>query len=272
MKWLIFFICFALPALWAGPRVVAIFGESSCPWSQPLQENIWESPLFQAVLEKSGIGREIRKASGTETETPVLILLSSKGSEIGRIGYLVVPPEKYGELFNEMLQIEEISHHFDQLAVDQLLILYRKCRLLNMHLCEEKILNAGLLLDPGVDFLIEKYTKICKDHPRKAHKVKEEIRSRRPDAPSVEWQLAVTTFRAHQDKGKDIKEIARPLEKYLRRYGHQDSDSRWRCHLILGEFYKEKNQVDKAQHHIQQAIVDAPPELKQLITPLDIHE
>ena len=152
MKWLIFFICFGIQALLAEPRVVAIFGGSSCPWSKQLQDDIWDSAAFQTVLEKSGIQREIRKAAGSEAETPILILLSSKGEEIGRLGYLIVPPEKYGELFNEMLQIDKISHHLNQLTADQLLILYRKCRLLNMQVCGEKILEAGLLL--GSSFLV----------------------------------------------------------------------------------------------------------------------
>lgn len=262
MKLLLICICFFTLDLFATPTVVGIFGGETCPWSKQLQEEIWSHPGFQRVLQEGDLKQEVRKASSQESETPVLILVSSEGEELGRVGYLLVPPEKYGQLFLEMLQIEKISRHLTGLNVDQLLTLYKKCQILNMYRCSEKILKVGLEQDPGVDFLVEQYIKICKDHPRKARKVKKEIRRRKPQTAHVEWQMAVAIFEAYQK--------AKPLEKYLRRFGDQDLDSRWKCHLILAESYKERSQTDRASYHLKEAIAEAPEELKTLIIPLEV--
>jgi hypothetical protein len=216
----------------------------------------------------ANIAKEERPASQNEPETPVLVLYSSDGEEIGRLGILVVPAEKYVSLFKEMLAIHELCKNIDNLAVAQLLQFYRKCQLLNMTACEEKIFEAGLVKDTGVDFLLEQYAKVCKNHHRQAQKIKAEVRLRKPGSPAVEWQLALLSFQAKTEKLEDVKEIVSPLEKYLRRYGSQDAESRWRCHLILAEFYKEKHLMDQARHHAVQAMADAPAELKQMIVPL----
>jgi hypothetical protein len=272
MKRVIFFICCGISLLWSEPTVVGVFGGAACPWSEQLRTEVWESSTFQSLVEKSGIRRQTREATPNDSETPVFILLSSQGKEIGRLGYLIVPPEKYAQLFNEMLVIEALSYRLDNLTSDQLLSLYRKCQVLNMAACEEKILKAGLAIDKGTDFLLEYYAKLCKDHPNKARKIKEEIRTRRPSSSAVEWQLALLSFQTKHETGKEVKDVVKSLEKYLKRYADQDVDTRWRCHLILAEFYKEKNQMDKAKSHAAQAIADAPAELQQMIVPLGTYD
>jgi hypothetical protein len=197
-----------------------------------------------------------------------MVLLSAQGEEVGRLGFLVIPPEKYVQLLKEMLAIHELCQNTDKLSVPQLLQFYRKCQVLNMKTCEEKIFEAGLAKDTGTDFLVEQYARVCKDHHRQAQKIKAEIRLRQPETSAVEWQLSLISFQAKTEKLEDPKEIVKPLEKYLRRYGSQDANNRWRCHLIMAEFYKEKNIMEKAHYHAEQAMLDAPEELKQMIAPL----
>ena len=272
MKRVIFSIFFLTHALWSQPTVVAVFGSPTCPWSFQLQEEVWKSASFQTLLKEAGMQPRVRKATGSEPETPLLMLLSSQGKEIGYLGYLPIPPEKYVALFEEMLQIENLTLHLKNPTVEQLLLLYRKSRLYNMRASEEKLLNAGLALDPGVHFLLEHYAKLCKDHPRKAKKIKEEIRKRSPASSSVEWQLATLLSEAKHERGEELKEIIRPLEKYLRRYGDQDIDLRWKCHLLLGEIYQEKNQLQQAKDHFRQAVEEAPVEVQSMMQPLGIHD
>lgn len=269
MKHLILFIFCGLSLLWSEPKVVGIFGGENCPWSDQLRRDVWESSSFQALLASAEIVKEERTAS-KEPETPLLILYSAKGEEVGRLGFLVIPPEKYVSLFKEMLAIHELCQNIDKLNVSQLLQFYRKCQVLNMKACEQKILKAGIAKDKGTDFLIEHYAKVCRDHPRQAQKIKAEIRARKPESSSVEWQLALVSFQSNIEKKKEVDQIVKPLKKYLRRYGDQDPDNRWRCHLILAEFYKDKSVMDKARLHADRAIADAPTELKQMIAPLGI--
>jgi hypothetical protein len=200
----------------------------------------------------------------------MLVLFSSQGEEIGRLGFLVIPSEKYVSLFQEMLSIHELCQNINKLSLSQLLQFYRKCQVLNMKACEEKILTAGLALDTGTDFLLEQYAKICKQHPKQAQKIKAEIRTRKPNSVQVEWQLALVAFQGKIEKLREVDDIVKPLNRYLHRYGDQDKDNRWRCHLILAEFYKDKNIIDKAKLHAQLAIADAPDELKQMIAPLGV--
>jgi hypothetical protein len=259
----IFFIFCWTNALFGQPMVKGVFGGENCPWSKQLQEEVWNSSTFQAILTTAGIG--IKEEKTVEKEMPVLILVDSKGDEIGRLGFLMIPPEKYASLFKEMVSIYELSQNLGELNVNQLLIFYRKCQVLNMQRCEAKILERGLAIDTGTDFLIESYAKLCKDHPRKAQKLKSEIRKRKPNSPAIEWQLALLSFQAKNENGAAPKEAAKPLEKYLQHYGDLDQDSRWRCHLVLAEFFREKNLVDRARHHAELAVKDAPDDMKEMI-------
>ena len=268
MKALIFFILSCTSLLWCEPKVVGIFGKGGCPWSQELRREIWESPDFQGLLTSAHIKKEERPASVSEKETPLLILLSSQGEEIGRLGFLVISPEKYVSLFKEMITIYDRCQNIEKLSLNELLHDYRKCQVLNMKSCEEKILQAGIALDTGTDFLLEQYAKISKEHHKSAQKLKAEIRARKPDNVQVEWQLSLLAFQNKLEKMRNESDIVKPLKKYLRRYGDQDKENRWRCHLILAEFYKDKSISDKAKFHAQQAMADAPDELKQLIAPL----
>lgn len=256
--------------IWCEPKVVGIFGGESCPWSKELRAEVWESPAFQNLLTEAKIQKEEKAASQNELETPMLLVFSSEGEAIGRLGFLVIPAEKYVSLIQEILQIHELCKDIDQLNLTQLLHYYRKCQVLNMSKCEEKILQAGIALDQGTDFLLEQYAKVSKTHRKEARKIKAEIRTRKPNDVQVEWQLALLSFQSNSEKLKAENDIVKPLKKYLRHYGDQDKDNRWRCHLILAEFYKHKNIIDKARYHAQMAMTDAPEELKQLIAPLGV--
>lgn len=65
---------------------------------------------------------------------------------------------------------------------------------------------------------------------------------------------------------KDEAKIVLPPEKFLRDYGTKERDYAWRCHLVLAEFYRDKNKHDKARHHAKLAAEGAPAELKGMIT------
>ncbi len=251
--------------LWGNPKVVAKFGKSQCPWSEQLKQEVWNSSTFQALLDGAGIEREEKDPSEKDQNVPILILVSSSGEEIGSIGYLMISPEKYIDLLKEMLSIHSLCQTLDLLNAQQLLQLYRKSQVLHMTACEEKLLQAGLTKDSGVEFLIEHYAKIVKNHPRKAQKIKEEIRARKSQDPATEWELALLSFQARKEKMKDEKKIALPLEKFLKDYGSRDLDYAWRCHLVLAEFYRDKNRLEKARHHAKLAAEGAPTELKGMI-------
>jgi hypothetical protein len=270
MKKLILFILSGVSLLWSEPKVIGIFGEKNCSWSQELREGVWETPSFQTLLTAAGIKKEEQPASQKEPETPMLVLMSSQGEEIGRLGFLVIPTEKYVLLFQEMLSIHELCQNIDKLNLSQLLQFYRKCQVLNMKGCEEKILSAGLSLDSGTDFLLEQYAKVSKKHHKQAQKIKAEIRVRKPNSTEIEWQLALFDFQSRIEKMREVDDIVKPLKSYLSRYGDLDKESRWRCHLILAEFYKDKNIIEKAHLHAQLAMNDAPDELKQMIAPLGV--
>jgi len=273
MKKLIFLILSGAAFLQGEPKVVGIFGSEGCPfskWSKELREDVWETPVFQALLTAAHIQKEERAASQNDPETPLLVLYSSQGEEIGRLGFLVIPAEKYVSLFQEMLSIHELCQNAGKLSLNQLLQFYRKCQVLNMTACEEKILAAGLAIDTGTDFLLKQYAKVSKKHYSQAQKIKAEIRARRPDSVSIEWQLALLDFQGRIEKLREVDDIVKPLNRYLQRYGDRDKDNRWRCHLILAEFYKDKNLIDQAKVHAELAMQDAPEELKQMIAPLGI--
>jgi hypothetical protein len=265
MKSLILCIVTFFGVLQGGPKVVAKFGQSECPWSEQLQQEVWNSSSFQALLDGAGIAREEKEVTQNDDNVPVLILFTSTGEEIGRLGYLLISPEKYVDLLKEMLSINTLCQSVANLNTQQLLQLYRKSHVLHMTSCEEKLLQEGLIKDTGVEFLIEKYEKIVKEHPRRAQKVKQEIRLRKPNDSATEWELALLSFQAKRARVNSEAKIVLPLEKFLRDYGSKDQNYAWRCHLVLAEFYRDKNQLEKAKHHAKLAAEGAPAELKGMI-------
>lgn len=257
----LFCICFLTFSLFAEKRVVAIFGSESCPWSEELSEKVWNEEEFQKQLSEAGFTKETEPATGKEAETPILKLYLH-GKEIGYLGYLPIPPEKYVALFKEMVEIENLAAHQSCLNCEQLLLLYRKSCLYNMP-AQEKLLKAGLALDKGDSFLLEEYAKLCKDHPRKAKKVKAEIRKRSPQNPAVEWKLATLIAETKKERGDELNLYVKPLKKFLRTYPHHEFA--WRCHLLLSEYYFEQNEVESGKLHEQEALKDAPAEIQAML-------
>ncbi len=263
MKTVILCIVTFFGVLNAGPKVVAKFGQSECPWSEQLKIEVWNSSTFQALLEGAGIERVESEAA--DGNVPLLTLVTSEGEEIGSLGYLLITPEKYVDLFKEMLTIHTLCHSLDDFNAAQLLHFYRKSEVLNMTACSDKLLEAGLAKDTGVDFLIEKYSTIVKEHPRRAQKVKQQIRERKPDDSATEWELALLSFQARREKMNEDSKIVLPLVKFLKSYGSKDKDYAWRCHLVLAEYYRDRNLVEKAKHHAKHAAEGAPHELREMI-------
>lgn len=265
MKKLIFWIAIFFASLQGNPKIIAKFGEETCPWSEKLKKEVWNSSTFQALLEGAGILREEANADGTEDVLPLFVLVSGAGEEIGRLGFLLVSPEKYVELIKEMLSIHSLSQSLSDLDCLQLLHLYRKAQVLHMMACEKKILQEGLKKDQGVDFLIAQYASLIELHPRKARSVKQEIRARQPKNVSTEWELALISFQARQQKMTDETKMTLPIKKFLRKFGAQHPDYTWKCHFILAEFYRSKKETEKMQFHTEQAVKTAPDEFKKLI-------
>ena len=254
MKTIIF--CMLTCVLQAGPVLVAKFGQPECPWSEQLKKEVWNSSTFNSLLEAEGIEKDEVAATPEDRDLPVFTLLTDEGDEMGSLGFLLISPDKYVDLFKEMIAIHQVCFSKAELTTEQRLHFYRKAQLLHMTACEEKLMSEGLQQDTGVDFLIEQYAKVVKEHPRRAHKIKQEIRQRMPEDAATEWALALISFQA--------KQIVQPLEKFLRDYG-MDQNYAWRCHLVLSEFYRENNQLEKSKHHAKHALDGAPIEIKGVI-------
>ena len=255
MKAAILGIIILFSQLQAGPKVIAKFGPESCPWSEELKKEVWETSSFQALLQGAGIEREEGIPSGDTEPLPAFILVSSAGEEIGRLGFLPVPPEKYVDLMKEMLLIDTLSHALSSLDASQLLNLYRKAQLLHMTQCEEVILREGLAKDSGVDFLLARYATLVEAHPRKARGVKKEIRARQERSAPVEWELALLAFEARKKP--------QPLQKFLKRFAN--SEYTWKCHFLLAEFYRGGKEEEKGRFHAEAARKMAPEEFRKMI-------
>lgn len=261
---IIFCILTLFWSLEAGPTVVAKFGPQECPWSEQLKKEVWNSPAFNTLLEAEGIEKNEVTAQAEDQDLPIFTLFSSQGEKIGSLGFLLITPENYVDLFKEMISIHQLCFSKTELTTEERLHFYRKSQHLHMTECEETLLREGLQQDAGVDFLIEKYAKVIKDHPRRAHKIKKEIRLRKPEDSETEWALALISFQAKRDKLNNHAQIVHPLEKFLRHYG-VDHNCAWKCHLVLAEFYKETHQLEKSKQHAEYAIDGAPIEFKRII-------
>jgi len=218
-------------------------------------------------LEGAGITREEAKAVASEEMLPVFILVSESGEEIGRLGFLLAPPEKYVDLIKEMLSIHAVCRSLADLNAVQLLSLYRKAEVLQMSAAEEKILKEGLKKDQGVDFLIAYYARARQGHARKARKIKQEIRLRKKGDIATEWELALISFQARKNQMVDSSKIVIPIKKFLRKFGAKSSDYAWKCHFILAEFYRGQKDIEKTDFHAKKALETAPEEFNKIFEP-----
>lgn len=248
-----------------GPVVTAHFGAADCPWSQQLREKVWDTPSFRTILENAAIQLQEGSLCESEEPCPALIVYHASGDKIGHLDSIMVGPEGAAQAIIDMVSLEaSLRSSLAEVSSEALIHLYRKAQLFHMDLWAERLLDEGMGRGDSVAFWLEGYAQHIQAHPRRARKLKQQIRALWPDQVAVEWELALLAFRAHHQD--------RYLNKFLRRFGEKYPDYAWRCHVLLMQYYRDRQEFAKADKHAQQAWAGAPESLQHWVSPEGIHQ
>lgn len=261
MRWLVFFSLLPLWLMAKNPTLLVFMRPDTCPWCGKLEEEILSQKAFQKNIE----GKiDVQRCTSLEmedqfhiTEVPTLILLSSKGEEITRLGYDPLTPEAFAEhllkICSIYVAIESEMENMQQLTLEQLKMLYQKVSAIPCNQWKEKVLEYGLQKDRGVFFLTEKYTMLKAAQSKKAHDVRLQILER--DKKAL-FPLAIIDSQHRFQSNEPISSVIKPLKRYIKKT--EEKDNVWRAHLFIAQYLIREEQWEEALKHATMAEEMAP--------------
>lgn len=194
-------------------------------------------------------------------EYPVLLLLDSKEREITRIGYL---PENGDQLAEELLHIvaqdTELCAGLNSLPHEEnaLRHLYELSQSLGRIEASQSILEAGLTAEIPF-FQLEQY-RLCVEEGKEAAVLREKLL--KSEDYQVHFTLTLIDFQARANTLRDPREVIRPLENYLERFGERDQENRWRIEMMIAQFYLDADEWKTALKHAETAYQSAPGSMR----------
>ncbi|MES2345595.1 MAG: thioredoxin family protein [Chlamydiota bacterium] len=257
------------------PLVLAFLEKEGCPWSQKLYAEVLSQPQFLEDLdpfilvkiELSQMGSSFFKEKYQIQEVPSLIVLSSLGEEMARVGYMPLKPSEYAEFFTEIKSnYEEISgSDLRTLSGEKLQELYMTALKYGFNDYRYEILSVGLQRDKTPFFLLEKYKLLIENGKfkgREALDVRKELIKRDPKNDyGVHRTLAIVDFHKLSNRyrlRKKPDEVAAPLVDYVKKFGAGDQEHLWKIEMMIAQFYFGRDRVQTAIAHAERSYQVAP--------------
>ena len=261
------------------PVLFVFLTTKGCPWCDKLVSEILEKEEFRASITEnfnllkvyvSDFGKEEMSKKYHIDQVPVFILVDKEGQEITRVGYLPKAPKEMAEhlksLFTkaELLQ-EKISQIDPQsMPVEILRHYYLEAKTIGVKKAQDELLLIGLKLDPSTFFLLEHYKLCLGSDKKKAKKLKEEIQAKDPDnREGAQLQLAFLDFELRQEEKLSPDQTIKPLKKYLKHFGEEDKENRWKVEMALAQYFFSKEVRESALEYAKKALQDAPLEAQE---------
>lgn len=194
-------------------------------------------------------------------EYPILLLLDPQEREIARIGYL---PEGGEQLADELLltvaQNAQLCAGLKALPHEEkpLRHLYELAASLGRHQEFKEILAAGVAAEIPF-FQLEQY-RLCVEEGKEAAVLREKLM--KSEDYQVHFTLTLIDFQARANTLPDPREVIRPLESYLERFGERDQENRWRIEMMIAQFYLDADEWKTALKHAQTAYESAPGSMR----------
>ena len=270
MRKLLFFALLPLFLMGSSPTLMVFMRPDTCPWCGKFEEEILSKTAFQESVQGKII---IQRSTSLEledkfniTEVPTLVLLSSEGEEITRLGYIPLSPEGFAEHLLKIcagyIALKPEMENLNNLDSQKLQTLYQKLMAIPCDPWKARVLEAGLAKDAGVFFLLEKYASLKNNHSKKAHEIREQILERDKGA---RLQIAVIDTEARFTNNQPISSVIKPLTRYIEKFGEQEKEHMWRAHLFLAQYLIRGEQFEEALKHATAALKLAPEMDKQQI-------
>lgn len=207
---------------------------------------------------------------------PTIVILDPQGRKIGVTGYRPGGGKSYASHLMKM--VDEFSSYkskMSRLDMDtpsgaELKLLFKQARQFQQTGDIAKIIKAGKTSDRKDFFMIEEYRllgKEGKNQSTEAASLKEQLLAGDPkNSHLTHYQIACIDFDALSDKlesGACTPDAAvAPLTLYLKKFGAEDADNRWRIEMIISQVYLDKSDREKAILHAEKALQSAPESMK----------
>lgn len=273
--------------------LLAFVGSDWCPWSQKFESEILTRSEFIKDLkedvicvwidfpENASLSSERLEMNQTlkekylVKELPTLILLDPWEEQVAKLNYLPLDCADFAkhihELigdFKEMKLVLETSD-LTKLKGEELEVLYSKAKKLGCHRYIEAIINAGLTVDRGTYFLLEKYSN-CLETGKIKEPQTEELRktiiAKDPkNQTGAHLKLAMLDFQTLSNLPKKQEKpsgAVDPLLHYIKTFGKKDKENLWRIEMIIAQYLFSKGIVEKALHHANASYHSAPDAIK----------
>jgi thioredoxin-related protein len=270
------------------PLLLVFIGEEWCPWSQKLDAEVLSHSQFLQELDQFVLVRmNLAQFAGPEErvcrlkekyqiqEIPSLVVFTSLGEEMARVGYMPLQPLEFATLFKEIKNsYEEISQaDLKNLGIDKLKELYMASLKYGFNQYRYEILAAGLQLDKTPFFLLEKYKLLIEDGKMKkaeALAVRKELVKRDPkNGYGVHRTLAIVDFHKLSNRyrlRKKPDEVVKPLLDYIKKFGSSDEEHLWKIEMMIAQFYFSRDKVETALMHAERSYQVAPEAFKEEIS------
>jgi protein disulfide-isomerase len=263
------------------PALLVFLTSEGCPWCDKLVTDILDQEEFREPISESFNLLKVYMSDASREEiskkyhidqVPIFVLVDKEGQEITRVGYLPkTPKEMAAHLKGIILRAELLQEKIAQLApkampIEILRHYYTEAKTIGLKKTQDALLSIGLQVDPGTFFLMEQYKIYLGSERKKAKKLKEEIQAKDPDNhEGSHLQLAFLDFQLRQEEKMTVNQVVKPLTKYLKHFGQQDKENRWKVEMTLTQYFFSKEDKKQALEYARKALQDAPLEAQEEI-------
>jgi len=255
------------------PLLVAVLGSDWCPWSKKFADEVLGQKEFLEAIEGSMAAVRLEYSEQPELReklriehVPTLVVMNAAGEEIARFGYLPFTPR---ECASHLVKAVEAHKRLScasivALSAEGLRQAYEEASSHHLNALKDKFLQAGLEKDRGSYFKIRAYAQTAKSDRKKAKKIRQEILSNDPDnRQGSQLEIALADFQHLAEEEAELQKTIRPLKRYLKGFGKQDSANAWRVHMILAQYLFTHGKVADALKHGKEGLAKAPEEAKE---------
>ncbi len=265
------------------PLLLAFLGSGWCPWSDKLAQEVIGKKEFTDSLGRdfvllrincSGDGAEPLKERYGVEQCPCFILIDSSGEKIAQVEYLALDSGAYASHIKALLADFRLlkkaisEQNLETLSFFELKDLYKKATRLANDGLKNVVMQAGIKVDPGVEFLLEEYQTLVsagRATSELAEQLKQKISTRDPDNTlGSQLKLAILEFERLIPFGKE-EEALHPLFTYIQQFGGKDPKSLWQIEMMISQYFFGRNQMEKALKHAKASYEAAPQESKSQV-------
>ncbi|MCC5831917.1 MAG: thioredoxin family protein [Chlamydiales bacterium] len=200
--------------------------------------------------------QELKKRFGID-EYPTLLILDFDERLIARMGFFPESGEQLaGELLLTLAQDGELCRGLRSLPRDEASLrrLYQLAQILMRDEACDSVLSAGIDLEIPF-FLLERY-RVFVGEGKNAAELREKLL--KSEDYQVHFTLAMIDFQQLASSTHDAREVIKPLEAYLERFGDKDEQNVWRIEMMIAQFYLDTDEWGSALKHAETAYNNAP--------------